>query len=104
MRLEEIGFEPGDREKQEVYADRIEVFPEGSLVACINNECIGFIFSEIWNECITFSPADFMLGHDIRKCHSKEKGTELYLSSMTIDPQFRGKGFGSLLLSNCIAS
>lgn len=103
MDLEVHGFAAGNRELRGAYERRIEAFPQGSLVAHLGTECIGCIFSEIWRESPAPLVEHFALGHDIVDRHDPISGSELYISSMTIRPAFRGKGLGARLLAGGIA-
>jgi [ribosomal protein S18]-alanine N-acetyltransferase len=102
MEMEAKGFAPGNTELREVYELRIKTFPQGSLIAYSGSEYAGCIFSEIWKESPTLVAEHFALGHDIHERHDPASGTELYITSMTISPAFRGKGLGSRLFLDCI--
>ena len=102
MEMEAHGFASGNRECREAYEARIRTFPEGSLMAYFGAECIGCIFSEIWQASASPLAEYFALGHDILERHDIHHGTELYISSMTIAPAFRGIGLGTPLLLGCI--
>lgn len=102
MDMEAQGFAPGNREREEVYAQRIASFPQGSLMACLGSECIGCLFSEIWHFRPLPLAEHFALGHDIRQRHDAVNGTELYVTSMTVAPPFRGCGLGERLFSGGI--
>lgn len=94
MALEQAGFAPGNREARAVYARRIEVFAAGSLLACIGPQVVGCLFSEIWRTTDVPEAAHFALGHDILDRHDPQAGTELYVTSMTVDPARRGQRLG----------
>jgi len=102
MDMEAKGFAPGNTELREVYELRIRTFPQGSLIAYSGSEYVGCIFSEIWKESFLPVAEHFALGHDIFERHDPVFGTELYITSMTISPAFRGKGLGSQLFLGCI--
>lgn len=102
MALEAAGFDPGHRESRATYERRIAAFPQGSLLACLGEEVIGCAFAEIWPAREEPLPAHFALGHDILDRHDALHGSELYLSSMTIAPAFRGRGLGMPLFAGCI--
>lgn len=98
MTLEEQGFDSGNRELRAVYEGRIRVFPQGALMAHSGGNCIGCLFCEIWRASRRPLVEHFALGHDILERHEPLTGTELYISSMTVSPAFRGKGMGAQLL------
>jgi ribosomal-protein-alanine N-acetyltransferase len=102
MDMEVQGFSPGNTELREVYELRIKTFPQGSLIAYSGAKYVGCIFSEIWKESSLPVAGHFALGHDILERHDPLLGTELYITSMTISPAFRGKGLGSQLFVGCI--
>lgn len=101
-RLETMGFAPGDQEAAAVYAERVEVFPQGSLIARQGEARIGCFFAEIWTDRPAYTAQDFLLGHSIRAAHEPVGGTCLYVASMTLDPQYRGAGLGTRLFSQCV--
>lgn len=103
LAMEEVGFAPGNRERKEVYEQRIETFPQGSLMAYVGSECVGCFFSEIWRFTPVPTVEHFALGHDIRHRHDPLRGTELYVTSMTVAPPFRGCGLGKELFSGGIS-
>jgi [ribosomal protein S18]-alanine N-acetyltransferase len=102
VQLEQKGFEPAIREDEAVYAKRIEVFPEGALLGYVGSACVGCFFSEIWQEQTLVAPENFALGHDIADRHDPAMGTSLYVSSITVDPAYRGNGLGAGLFRACI--
>jgi [ribosomal protein S18]-alanine N-acetyltransferase len=102
IRLEQNGFEPAIREDEAVFAKRIQVFPEGALLGYVGSACVGCFFSEIWQGETVAEPGNFALGHDIAQRHDPVKGTNLYVSSITVDPAYRGNGLGARLFSDCI--
>ncbi len=103
MELEHHGFAASHRETRSAYAQRIATFPQGSLMAWQGADCVGCVFSEIWRFTAQPEAAQFTLGHDIRERHDALRGTELYISSMTLAPAVRGQGLGSGLLLGCMA-
>lgn len=102
MELEARGFAPGNRELRDVYAQRIQVFPEGSLMAHLGQHCVGCVFSEIWQAVSIPSAEQFALGHAIEDRHDPVRGRVLYITSMTIDPAFRGHRLGLPLFVGCL--
>jgi ribosomal protein S18 acetylase RimI-like enzyme len=103
MDLERQGFAAGHREERAAYAQRIAAFPQGSLMAWRGAECVGCVFSEIWQAAPEPYVEHFRLGHDIRERHDPTNGTEFYISSMTLAPSVRGQGLGTPLLLGCLA-
>lgn len=103
MELERQGFAAGHQEQRSAYAQRIATFPQGALMAWRGSDCVGCVFSEIWRATPKPDAAHFTLGHDIRERHDPVRGTELYISSMTLAPSVRGQGLGGLLLRGCMA-
>lgn len=103
MELERQGFAAGHQELRSAYAQRIATFPHGSLMAWRGTDCVGCVFSEIWQAGPEPDAAHFQLGHYIRERHAPVHGAELYISSMTLAPHVRGQGLGALLLRGCMA-
>ena len=103
MDMEVQGFAPGNRERKEVYEQRIETFPQGSLMAYVGSDCVGCFFSEIWHFTPVPTAEHFALGRDIRQRHDSIYGTELYVTSMTVAPPFRGCGLGEQIFSGGIS-
>lgn len=103
MELEQAGFAAGHQELRATYALRIATFPQGSQMAWLGDACVGCVFTEIWH-FLPLPPVEcFTLGHDIRGRHDAIRGTELYISSMTLAPSVRGKGMGKPLLMGTLA-
>lgn len=113
LELERLCFDGDTQESEEVYRERIETFPEGFLVLETapddhgdvsdygETPLAGFICSELWLRSTHAEPAPvtaelFSLGHSIRERFSVE-GNELYISSLAVEPAYRGKGYGELL-------
>lgn len=103
MALERQGFAADHQEERSAYARRVAVFPQGSLMAWRGADCVGCVFSEIWHPAAVLDAAHFRLGHDIGERHDAVRGTELYISSMTLAPAVRGQGLGASLLTGCLA-
>jgi len=104
MRLERAGFAPALREREAVFLERMAAFPEGFLLLeeRTSRQVLGYICSELWDFEETPDPARFALNHSAGRHHCPT-GTELYLSSMTIEPRYRGTGLGAFLFRHCIA-
>lgn len=95
MALEEAGFPPGIREQREVFAQRLRVFPAGFLLLCrVDGEALGYFCSERWPRSEGIDPTRLAMDHDIAATH-RDDGEELYLSSMTVHPAWRGDGLGA---------
>lgn len=101
MHLEATGFDAPTREARAVYARRIAVFPSGSLMAYIDDVCVGCLFAEIWPAKQALTTDDFALGHDIAARHDPA-GSELYVASMTVSHEHRGHGLGHRLFNEAI--
>lgn len=80
-------------EDEEIILERIKIFPEGFRIMEIDNEAAGYISSEIWDRVAVIDRALFALNHSIEKQHNPS-GTELYITSMGILPEHKGKGVG----------
>ncbi|MEI6055309.1 MAG: GNAT family N-acetyltransferase [Lentisphaerota bacterium] len=80
-------------EDKKVVIERIILFPEGFRIMEIDNKFAGYICSEIWDKVVSIDKNIFDLSHSIGKQH-KPNGKELYISSMGISPEHKGKGVG----------
>ena len=103
MAMEAAGFAPANRESRAVYAQRIEAFADGALIAEAGEHVVGCFFSEIWKASDDLRAEHFRLGHDIGERHDAAHGDELYITSLTLDPDWRGRGLGSALFAGGIA-
>lgn len=101
MEMEAKGFATHLQESRDVYAKRIDYFPPGSLMAFSGEDCVGCLFSEIWEYSENLRTDSFLLNQSIEDRHHNE-GTEIYISSMTINPDFRGQGMGRLLFTESL--
>lgn len=99
MALEQSGFDVAHHEDESVYALRLEVFPQGAWRVERDGRIVGCLFAEVWTREEVPNASRFALGHDIRTYHDARDGTELYISSMTLDPSCRGRGLGRTVLS-----
>ena len=103
MAMESTGFAAHHQEAPHVYAQRIEAFPEGSLIAELDAHIAGCFFSEVWQLAGGVPDAGhFQLGHDIRVRHQPRQGRTLYVSSMTLAPAFRGRQLGKPFFAACL--
>lgn len=101
LRVEQTCFESDFCEPSHIFSERINVFPEGFIIMEFEGNVMGFLCSEIWNYKENLYSKDFSLGHSINKVHVSN-GTELYISSWGILPDFRGKGLGKALFSKSL--
>jgi [ribosomal protein S18]-alanine N-acetyltransferase len=101
MHLESLGFQDGIKEEKDTYLQRMSIFPAGCLLGIFEKEIIGCLFAELWEPKKNYSQHDFELGHDIRASH-KETGEIIYISSITINPLYRNRGYGNLLFNESI--
>lgn len=101
MAIENNSFIPEIREKEELFIERICVFPEGFFV--VEEEetghLAGYFSSELWETIPDFN--EFSVGHSIKKIHSAN-GKILYISSFALLENFRGKGNGTKLFNAAI--
>ncbi|AKL95734.1 GCN5-like N-acetyltransferase [Clostridium aceticum] len=93
MKIEFSCFKLEICEKEEVFLERIEIFNDGFYVVEKNDTVVGYISTEIWEYEEKIDSKWFDLGHSISQLHNPN-GTELYISSMGLLPNYRGKGLG----------
>jgi ribosomal protein S18 acetylase RimI-like enzyme len=116
MRLEQSGF-PYNAENSDTFVTRMRTFSVGFLV--MEEDCsddlkrsvpatstnsvhlIGYLCSEIWNSTQNWSPNNFLMNHNASALHTID-GNELYISSMTVDSNWRGKGLARMLFRTAI--
>jgi len=96
MALENVCFNKWTREPENVYRERIECFPRGFMVIEDAGRIVGMVSSEIRMHDPSLSAETFALGHSI-KDRLDLSGDELYVSSISILPDHRGKGYGGIL-------
>ena len=103
MDLEVLGFKPGVVERADVFLGRIKHFPDGFLLIRdpSSKKALGYISSEMWVRHEAIKEEMFTLNHGIEETHSFF-GSEIYVTSMTIHPDYRGTGLGAFLFSECI--
>jgi ribosomal-protein-alanine N-acetyltransferase len=99
MRIEHESFYADICESMSVFLDRIHTFPEGFLVLEICGDVCGYISSEIWDYSENVPDSRFILNHMTGDVHTTA-GSELYISSIGILKEHRGKGYGKLLFSD----
>lgn len=102
MALEQAGFAEGTRESARVFRERIRVYGDGFLVAeNPDGELKAYLCSELWAWPPRLDAGAFRLGHSIRDRHD-DAGQTLYLSSLTVAPDLRGRGVARQLLDECL--
>jgi ribosomal-protein-alanine N-acetyltransferase len=98
MHIEHESFREHIRESRSVFLERIAFFREGFLVLEIDDHVCGYISSEIWDYAENITATSFTLNHRISETHTTT-GSELYISSIGILEEYRGKGYGNLLFT-----
>ncbi|GHT59412.1 hypothetical protein FACS1894109_15280 [Spirochaetia bacterium] len=101
MNLERLCFNEYTQESAETYRERIEYFPQGFMILEAEGAFAGAASSEIWPYRAEISAEDFSLSHSIGGALALD-GEELYISSIAVLPQFRGRGYGALLFRGLI--
>ncbi len=94
MDLERAGFPAGIVEERAVFAQRIAAFPEGFLLA--GDPAWGYLCAETWSGWDLSDTRRFELGHDLGS-YLARGGDTLYVASMTVAPEARGRGLGRSL-------
>lgn len=106
MKIEDASFIAPIRESADVFAARIDVFPEGFVVfseavrADAAAPLAGYLCGELWRETPE-AAADLSVGHDIACAHCAG-GSVFYISSFALLPEFRGKGNGRQLFARAV--
>jgi len=101
MEVERRCFPEHIIESQEIYEHRIKHFPNGIRVLEDNNKILGVISSEIWNYQDNVNIDKFAINHFILERHDP-CGSELYISSLAIVPEYRKLGLSKQLLDGLI--
>lgn len=101
MKIEHASFPEIICEDQNVFIERINTFPVGFRVMECDGEVIGYICSEIWDRVNIVAKDLFTLGHSIKN-HHKSHGREIYISSMGLDPKYRGLGLGNTMFNDFV--
>jgi ribosomal-protein-alanine N-acetyltransferase len=103
MTVELAGFPKGIVEREDVFLERINIFPDGFLLVTdlVSGNIIGYICSEIWNRRDPVEKSMFTLNHGIQGLHDSN-GDEIYISSMSTLPAYRNNGIGRWLFNSCI--
>jgi len=101
MNVEQSSFHSSIIESQKTFEDRISLFSDGFLVAVIENQIAGYISSELWKFSEEAPISNFSLNHSIFETHCDD-GEELYISSIAVDPKFRGGKIGKRLFEELL--
>lgn len=99
MNIELASFSKEICETKTVFLERINIFSKGFRVMEYNKEIIGYVSSEIWEYRDNITVDSFSLGHSIAELHNP-KGKEIYISSIGLLPEYRGKGLGRFMFEN----
>lgn len=101
MAIERQAFIPRIQEQEVVFSERISAFPHGFLLLeRENGVAAGYFCSELW-AAPAYGAAAFSLGHAISESHSPD-GTVLYVSSMALASDLRGRGLGAQLFAQSL--
>lgn len=101
MAIEQASFAPGLRETLPTYRARLELYPQGFLVAEQAGRLLGFITGERWTEADGLAASRFAIDHH-PALHHRADGDVLYFSALAVPPDARGLGTGAALLSRMI--
>jgi ribosomal protein S18 acetylase RimI-like enzyme len=86
----------------EMLKSRIKIFPEGTLVALIDEKIVGFVSTQIVNYDLEKNASTWYEATDngfITKTHNP-KGNTLYGVNLSVHPLYQKKGIGKQLLIN----
>jgi ribosomal-protein-alanine N-acetyltransferase len=101
MEIEKNAFNLKICENETTFKERIECFSDGFFVLETNNKIVGYLSAEIWDYYEEINDEKFILGHSIKTSHNIS-GTELYISSTGILPDYRGKGLGGYIFQKSL--
>lgn len=96
--VEKEAFIPNIQESKETFEKRLFCFPKGFFVLQ-EDTVLGYYCSELWD----FIPRErnhFLLNHSPLQTH-KANGNVLYISSVALKNECRGKNLGSKLFAYC---
>ena len=112
VQIERAAFIPAIQEKQKIFDERLQLFPQGFFVLSDSSvETVsraghtvnaGYFCSELWLSL----PADdkaFTLNHKPFKSHHRD-GTILYASSFALLPDYQGKGYARQFFASSLAA
>lgn len=106
MRLERSGFASAIQETEDVFAGRLQAFPDGCRVLRVAGDAAGgrlggYLCAEVWRYADRVEPMRFARNHSALAAHDPG-GDELYVSSMVVDPALRGGGWGARLFTTVL--
>lgn len=112
MEIEHLSFHPEIIESKKVFEERIAAFPDGFLIAEIEDKgnkngggigktIAGYISSELWKYSENIPYSNFGLNHSVYDTHSDD-GEELYISSVAVNPAVRGGKIGKRLFTTLL--
>lgn len=96
MEIARKAFTSDSCEPEKVYSERLEIFSDGFALLLDNNKIIGFLCSELWQYEEDPKIENFYRNHSPKTMH-QVNGTELFIDSMAIIPEYRGKQIGHYL-------
>jgi ribosomal protein S18 acetylase RimI-like enzyme len=97
-RIEQLGYGSAEAATREKILKRINLYPQGFVVASQNGEVIGFVNSGATNK-VDLSDELFkdMIGHD-------PEGRNLVIMSVVVHEKYQGQGIAGMLLKNFISN
>lgn len=102
MGIEEKSFISGIKESRDTFIKRVETCPDLFYLLCDgdgNKDIIGYYCAELWDR-IPLDRNCFALDHDVTSYNAAD-GCVLYISSVALDPSYRGRGLGKTLFNEC---
>ncbi|MGN0729463.1 GNAT family N-acetyltransferase [Treponema sp.] len=103
MEIEKNSFKNGIQESESVFAERIQIFPDGFFILEEENSAAGYFCSELWDSAVLENSDSFSLNHSASGFHRKN-GEILYISSVAVWEKYRGRGFGNKLFQDSVSS
>ena len=112
MHIERAAFIPPIQEKQKIFDERLQLFPQGFFILSDSSvETVtkaghavnaGYFCSELW---LTLPDNDkfFALNHKPYKTHHRD-GTLLYVTSFALLPDYQGKGIARQFFASSLAA
>jgi len=102
MEVEKDAFDPEIQECYDTFYKRLTSYNDGFFIAIDNDnpsKVAGYYCSELWNYVPT-ERSSFELNHDCNKSQI-DNGSVLYISSIALKSEYKGKGFGSRFFYEC---